>query len=539
MKSVTAKRTGLRQVGVILLGMGLLIGCSPSGSPEPTEPANPYAGGVSYPWTGTDQSGNKPIRDGENFLSDLGSVSASNAWGPVGVDRSNGDEGAGDGQALRIGGQTFAKGIGVHANSELRYALNGRCSTFSATVGIDAEVGTKGSVVFQVFGDGKLLKASAPLMGADGGELLSVPVAGVNELRLVVTDAGDGFEYDHADWADARLTCDLTEVTPPATSTNIYQYTGIANQSNKIDGKTMDIAVAEAQGRAVGGKLYVFGGFDSLKSCCTPTDRAQRYDPATNVWTPLSPMPDRGVTHAGMATDGKDIYYAGGYIANSTWTAQVYGTRAVWKYNVAQETYTRLADLPVASAAGQLEYLAGKLHYFGGTNPERTRDLNTHYVLDLTGGGTAWTPAAPLLEARNHLGSAVLNGVIYAIGGQTGHDAHLTTLNTVEAYDPATDHWERRAPMPRALSHTTNSTFVLNGRIVVAGGETAHDQPTQAVTAYDPRSNAWTALTPLPALRVSGVAAPLGNGFVFTGGNVPGGGGTRADGWRASPVSTP
>ncbi|MFC6665611.1 Kelch repeat-containing protein [Deinococcus radiopugnans] len=246
-----------------------------------------------------------------------------------------------------------------------------------------------------------------------------------------------------------------------------------------------------------------------------------------------------GVTHAGMATDGKDIYYAGGYITNARGTAQIFGTKAVWRYNVALDTYTPLADLPENSAAGQLEYLAGKLHYFGGTNSARTSDLNTHYVLDLNKNGTTWVPAADLLQARNHLGSAVLDGVIYAIGGQTGHDEKLKTLNTVEAYDPVSNRWEKRADMPQALSHTTNSTFVLNGRIVVAGGETAHDKPTDGVTAYDPRSNTWTALTPLPQRRVSGVAAPLGDGFVFTGGNVPDGGGTKADGWRASPVAVP
>ncbi|MBB5366268.1 NPCBM/NEW2 domain-containing protein [Deinococcus humi] len=489
---------------------------------------------MTHPWTGTDQSGNKPIKSGENFLSDLGYTSARNVWGPIELDRSNGNEKAGDGQALKIGTQSFTKGIGVHANSELTYALNDSCSTFSATVGIDAEVGAKGSVIFQVFGDGKQLFDSGKLTGTSAAKPFSVSVAGVNELKLVVTDAGDGIEYDHADWANAKLSCEVTDATPPdpppAKPTNTYQYTGIAAQPN---------TVAEAQGRAVGGKLYVFGGFDSRKSCCTPTDRAQGYDPATNVWTPLSPMPERGATHAGMATDGKDIYYAGGYVANAAWTGQIFGTRAVWKYNVAQDTYTRLPDLPVLSAAGQLEYLAGKLHYFGGTNAARNLDLKTHYVLDLTTGGATWTPAAPLLEARNHLGSAVLDGLIYAIGGQTGHDAQLKTLNTIEAYDPATDRWEPRASMLKALSHTTNSTFVLNGRIVVVGGETAHDQPTDMVAAYDPRSNSWTLLTSLPERRVSGVAAPLGNGFVFTGGNLPGGGGTKADGWRANPVSTP
>ena len=32
-------------------------------------------------------------------------------------------------------------------------------------------------------------------------------VSGVAVLRLVVTDGGDGPNFDHADWADAKVVC--------------------------------------------------------------------------------------------------------------------------------------------------------------------------------------------------------------------------------------------------------------------------------------------------------------------------------------------
>jgi alpha-glucosidase len=35
-----------------------------------------------------------------------------------------------------------------------------------------------------------------------------VDVTGVRMLRLLVTDGGDGRDFDHADWTDARLTCE-------------------------------------------------------------------------------------------------------------------------------------------------------------------------------------------------------------------------------------------------------------------------------------------------------------------------------------------
>jgi NPCBM/NEW2 domain len=75
-------------------------------------------------------------------------------------------------------------------------------------VGVDDEVGDRGSVVFEVWdGTTELLFSSGRRAGADVALPVTVSLEGVSVLRLVVTDAGDGFFYDHADWADANLSC--------------------------------------------------------------------------------------------------------------------------------------------------------------------------------------------------------------------------------------------------------------------------------------------------------------------------------------------
>ena len=51
-----------------------------------------------------------------------------------------------------MNGTTYAKGLGVHAVSEIRYALS-RLQRFKAEVGMDDEVGSAGSVVFEVYAD--------------------------------------------------------------------------------------------------------------------------------------------------------------------------------------------------------------------------------------------------------------------------------------------------------------------------------------------------------------------------------------------------
>jgi hypothetical protein len=93
----------------------------------------------------------------------------------------------------------------VHAFSDVRYMLGGAYSRFLAEVGLDDETGAGGSVVFEVFGDNVSLFNSEILTGNQARVNLDVNIAGVNELRLVVTNAGDGDGLDHADWANARL----------------------------------------------------------------------------------------------------------------------------------------------------------------------------------------------------------------------------------------------------------------------------------------------------------------------------------------------
>ncbi|MFC9392647.1 NPCBM/NEW2 domain-containing protein [Streptomyces sp. NPDC057027] len=144
---------------------------------------------------------------GLHQLGDLAWTSATNGWGPVERNRSNGESGSGDGRALTVGGTVYAKGLGTHAASEVRYHLGGTCRNLTVDVGVDDESGNNGSVVFRVYRDQSLAADSGVLRGSDPARRLSVDLTGANDLRLVVTDAGDGKDYDHADWAGARLAC--------------------------------------------------------------------------------------------------------------------------------------------------------------------------------------------------------------------------------------------------------------------------------------------------------------------------------------------
>jgi hypothetical protein len=148
-----------------------------------------------------------PPPSSSGYLSDRAWSSMTNGYGPVEKDRSNGQRAAGDGRTITLNGTTYAKGLGAHAPSNVRYNLGGACTTFTAEVGVDDEVGSRGSVVFQVWADGRKLYDSGVMRGNTATKSVNVSVAGKKELKLIVTATGDGKADDHADWANARVTC--------------------------------------------------------------------------------------------------------------------------------------------------------------------------------------------------------------------------------------------------------------------------------------------------------------------------------------------
>lgn len=109
------------------------------------------------------------------------------------------------GDPLKMSGQTFERGLAVHSRCVLTYDLDGRYATFETLLGFDDAARGKGRVECRVLADGKELYAN-PDLRADGPPVqLALPVAGVEQLRLLV-DFGRGQDTgDRVIWANARL----------------------------------------------------------------------------------------------------------------------------------------------------------------------------------------------------------------------------------------------------------------------------------------------------------------------------------------------
>jgi N-acetylneuraminic acid mutarotase len=130
-----------------------------------------------------------------------------------------------------------------------------------------------------------------------------------------------------------------------------------------------------------------------------------------------------------------------------------------------------------------------------------------------------WVAKAPMQVARGNLGVAVVNGKIYAIGGSTesglnprsvgiDYTAKGWIVNTNEEYDPATDKWTFKTPMPTPRYAFAIVTY--QNKIYCIGGASNFQPPTGFYGAiltgvnevYDPATDTWETKAAMPTARI-------------------------------------
>jgi hypothetical protein len=128
----------------------------------------------------------------------------------------------------------------------------------------------------------------------------------------------------------------------------------------------------------------------------------------------------------------------------------------------------------------------------------------------------SWVSKAPMSQARAGLGVAAVNGKIYVIGGYAMSGQWPTSsesINTNEEYDPATDRWTIKAPMPIPLSNF--GIAVYQNKIYCIGGLNGTNE------VYDPTTDSWALKAPMPTAKYYGAQANVVNGKIYIIGGYP------------------
>jgi len=144
-----------------------------------------------------------------------------------------------------------------------------------------------------------------------------------------------------------------------------------------------------------------------------------------------------------------------------------------------------------------------------------------------------WTRKADMPTARRTVAACVVDGRIYVLGGNASY-ASIELLPTVEVYDPTTDTWTQASDMPAGpTNHHTAS--VVDGKMYIIGGcvwGKAYMSP--VVFVYDPATDTWTTAADLPTPRWDHTANVVDGKIYVIGGRV----GEEAAYPNLSPVST-
>jgi kelch-like protein 10 len=116
----------------------------------------------------------------------------------------------------------------------------------------------------------------------------------------------------------------------------------------------------------------------------------------------------------------------------------------------------------------------------------------------------AWREVSPMHERRCILSVAVLEGLVYAMGGNPNR-------NTAERYDYRTNRWSMIAPMNEKRVNASATT--LNGKIYIVGGFNGRRHLNSA-EVYDPEVNQWTSIKSMMCVRGS-LSCIAYHGYVY------------------------
>ena len=248
------------------------------------------------------------------------------------------------------------------------------------------------------------------------------------------------------------------------------------------------------------GEVVMVGGIDD-ESLASP--RVEAYDPESDSWRSLPDLP-AGRHHVNAAVVDGELYALGGLGFGFDQRGDC------WVFD--GSGWVELTSMPDdrARGAATVGVMDGQIHLVGGV---RGSDVPFHDVYDPATDTWSALPDAPI--ARDHGGGAVIDGLLYSVGGR--HQSIASHVPALYAFDGSG--WTELADMP--TSRGGIAVTELNGRIHVIGGEGDPDELEGVFDvheAYDPATDSWETLPP-PNVPRHGTGAVSVDGKLY----LPGG----------------
>jgi N-acetylneuraminic acid mutarotase len=276
--------------------------------------------------------------------------------------------------------------------------------------------------------------------------------------------------------------------------------------------------VPNASGQSV---LYVIGGRSAARNSL---GKVMAYNVATNTWSAKASLPLPLFNTNGAAVIGGKIYISGGMPNSQNFSDRLY------VYDPATNTWTERAPMPYNGAVGLTGVIDNKLYVVTTCfdHDHCNRDPEGRWgpwLFRYDPRTDAWTElAVPPDMANEGTGGGTIGGRLY----MACPDYACEDNSALHVYDPATDTWSRQLTNRNAR---IGAAFVTSGaKLYMIGGYRINADRTRTPLArtdvYDPTTNTWTSRAPLPTARGNGSAARIVVGgrprIEFVGGPRPG-----------------
>ncbi len=213
----------------------------------------------------------------------------------------------------------------------------------------------------------------------------------------------------------------------------------------------------------------------------------------------LAEIPE-AVTSFGAAVLGSTLYYYGGHTGGAHHYSDESQSPHLWALDIKESStkgqWKQVAQGPRLQGLALVSY-ENKLYRIGGFeahNPEGAeKDLwSVSSVTSLDPEVGQWEEMPPLPEGRSSFDAAVLDGVVYVVGGWQllgGEESRWhETVWSLDLKQPGA-HWqaETKAPFERRAV----SVAAFAGKIFVMGGMTSENEITTETSIYDPKTKTW------------------------------------------------